>query len=100
MGMNVSGKRMMIGGAAVALLFMLSVPVAEADTWCAASECGKYRQDDSSHQTNDRRGPPHRWKGNHDKQRPRRLSPEERSQLRHDIRNAGREIYPSRRHAE
>ncbi|MDR0380146.1 MAG: hypothetical protein LBI62_09465 [Candidatus Accumulibacter sp.] len=100
--MNVSGKRMMIGSFAVAFLFMLSVPVAKADTWkCTVSECGEYRRDDSSRRADDsRRGPPHRWKGNHDKQRSRRLSPEERSQLRRDIRNAGREIYPPRRHVE
>lgn len=30
-------------------------------------------------------------------QRPQRLSPEERRQLRSDIRDAGREIYPQRR---
>ena len=32
-----------------------------------------------------------------DEQRPQRLSPEERRQLRRDIKDAGREIYPQRR---
>jgi hypothetical protein len=31
-------------------------------------------------------------------QRPRRLSPEERFQLRRDIRDAGRKIYPLHHH--
>jgi hypothetical protein len=42
--------------------------------------------------------PPRRWKGDHGKPRPQRLSPEERSRLRHDIRNAGRKIYSPPHH--
>jgi len=48
-----------------------------------------------SHQNAERQQAPNYQRG--EEQRPQRLSPEERRQLRSDIRDAGREIYPQRR---
>ena len=52
----------------------------EADDRSGGYRGGYYRRDDDR-----------------DMQHHRRLSPEERSQLRRDVRDAGREIYPPRR---
>jgi hypothetical protein len=99
------GKRM-IGGLAIALLSMISMSVAEAGPWGRGvsereqSRQGDYQPGRRGHGPGDRRGSYHqRRDGERDMrpQRPQRLSPEERSQLRRDIKDAGREIYPPRR---
>ncbi|MDR2787530.1 MAG: hypothetical protein LBD06_04060 [Candidatus Accumulibacter sp.] len=96
-----SGKRM-IGGLAIAFLFVMSAPAVEAGPWkYAASEREARRRNDfqpGERRPDDGRGPHYRRNGERDaRPRSHRLSPEERSQLRRDIRDAGREIYPARR---
>ncbi|MDR2112762.1 MAG: hypothetical protein LBQ62_06660 [Candidatus Accumulibacter sp.] len=94
------GKRM-IGGLAIALFTMMSIPAVEADSWKkGSSEREQNRQNEyqpGRRGPGNGRGPHYRRHGERDvQQRPHRLSPEERSQLRRDIKDAGREIYPSR----
>jgi hypothetical protein len=88
-----------IGGLVLVLLSMMSTPASEAAPWkYAASEHEEYRQKSVQRGPGDGRGPHYRRNGRHGMHpRPHRLSPEERSQLRRDIKNAGREIYPERR---
>lgn len=96
MEMN-SGKRM-IGGLALMLLFMMSVPATEAGPWRYVASEHEDRQENVQREPGNGR-PHYRRNGRHDMHpQPRRLSPEERAQLRRDIRNAGKEIYPTRRH--
>jgi hypothetical protein len=94
-----SGKRG-IGGLVIALLFVLPVPAAEAGPWGAGPRHQESRQSDLQPA---RRGSgpgdgqeQHRQRRGEKDMQQRRLSPEERSQLRRDIRDAGREIYPGR----
>ena len=87
-----SGK-WMAGGLALMLLFMMPALAAEADPWkYTASKHEEHRQE------NIRREPGHEQRPHYRRMhpRPQRLSPEERSQLRRDIKNAGKEIYPTR----
>jgi hypothetical protein len=101
-----SGKRMIGGLAAVLFLAVFPQMAEAAPAWRhGPSEREQNRQDFQP----ERRGPGYSRSGEsfrrsgekdaqRDMRRQRRLSPEERSQLRRDIRDAGREIYPSRHH--
>jgi hypothetical protein len=97
-----SGKRM-IGSLAIVLLCAAFAPMAWAGPWkYGVAEREQYRQNDfqpgrRGAEPGDGRGPSYRRHDDRDMQRPQRLSPEERSQLRRDIKDAGREIYPPRR---
>jgi hypothetical protein len=93
-----TGTRL-FGSLAIVFLLAMSMSAAEAEPWRQGpyarernrqSDFQPRRPDDrreSYRQRNDERG----------MQRQHRLSPEERSQLRRDIRDAGKEIYPARR---
>ncbi|MDR3299576.1 MAG: hypothetical protein LBU43_06135 [Candidatus Accumulibacter sp.] len=103
--MNFSKR--MIGGFAIALLFITSIPVAEAGPWGHGvseneqNRQGDYRPARRGSGAGDGQWPYYqRRDGERDarQQRPQRLSPEERSQLRRDIKDAGRKIYPGHRH--
>lgn len=91
-----SGKRV-IGGFAIVLLFVMSVPAANAGPWGFGPKRQEIWQSDLQpvrQGPDEARGPDHRRHGEKDgKHRPRRLSPEEHSQLRRDIKDAGKEIY-------
>jgi hypothetical protein len=95
-----SGKRV-IGGLVVALLFVMSMPAAEAGPWGFGPKRQESWQSDlqpARRGPDETRGPNHRRHGEKDgKQRPRRLSPEEHHQLRRDIKDAGKEIYSGHR---
>jgi hypothetical protein len=92
---NKSSRRV-TGILTVILLMVTAIPSVGAEPWRRSSERRQSwtselqpRQgpdSDSHHQNNEGRSPP----------RLRRLSPEERSQLRRDIKDAGREIYPGK----
>jgi hypothetical protein len=92
------GKWMTGGLALVFSFFMMPAPAAEASPWkYAASEHEEYRQKNVRRKQGEGRGPHYRRDRQRDMpSRPHRLSPEERSQLRRDIEDAGREIYPAR----
>jgi hypothetical protein len=92
--------RRIFGGLAIVLFLAMSVSVAEAEQRRQRSSAREgNRQSDfqpgrpdegrrSSYQRNDERAM---------QRQQHRLSPEERSRLRRDIREAGKEIYPARR---
>ena len=95
------GKRM-IGAIGIALVCALSMPVAQAGSWNfspSVREGG--RQEDFQRQKGSRQAEPgrqnYRREDGRDAQRAQRLSPEERQQLRRDIKDAGRELYRPRR---
>ena len=100
--MLVSGLgRWMIGSFAIVFACLLVVPVANANPWYGY---GYYSVREGEKQAGPRQGrhddarqPPHyqrkhRGEGR-DPQRAQRMSPEERRQLRRDVRDAGREVY-------
>lgn len=94
------GKRM-IGSVAVVMVFALSTPMASASPWSGHPVRDGYPQAEDAGrrpygQDQDRRDYYQRREGR-EGPRPQRLSPEERQQLRRDIKDAGREIYPARR---
>ncbi len=97
-----SGKRM-IGGLAVVLLLAAFPPLADAGPWRYASpqreqsQRNDFQPNRRGPEQGDGRGAYPRRSEDREMQRPQRLSPEERSQLRRDIKDAGREIYPPRR---
>ncbi len=95
------GKRMR-STLAVLLALALSAPAVQADSpwrngWSrnGPGPAG-YENQRASRQDDDRRQYYQRDQGR-DAQRGERLSPEERQQLRRDIKDAGRELYPGRR---
>jgi len=99
-------KRMInggIGGVAAALLACaLLMPQAQAESLSARELREGIRKGSAQNQQQLRnqreaRRPYFQRKEGSDGQRPPRLSPEERRQLRRDIKDAGREIYPPRR---
>ena len=108
--MLVSGLgRWMIGSFAIAFACLLVVPVANADPRHGyggyysvrgeEKQAGPPRQGRQMSKSDDARQPPpphyqrgHRGEGR-GHQRAQRMSPEERRQLRRDVRDAGREIY-------
>jgi hypothetical protein len=95
-----SGKRV-IGGLAAALFCAMFASAAEASPWGFGhkrqeswkSDLQPARQNPESADEQTKHRPRHSKKGMH--QRGRRLSPEEHSQLRRDIKDAGKEIYPA-----
>lgn len=96
----VSVKRMINGCMAIVLSFALVVPFAHANSVSARnfpegnrSGAGQYQQ----HNPRETQRQDFQRKEGSEEQRPQRLSPEERRQLRRDIKDAGREIYPFRR---
>lgn len=90
-----------MGAVAVAFVWAVSVPPVQANPWAGYLVREASRQGGSDGQRGDRQGEERRQSyqrnDGRDAQRPQRLSPEERSQLRRDIKDAGREIYPARR---
>jgi hypothetical protein len=93
----------MIGGLAAVFFLAVLPPAAEAAS--AKRYDSVEREQNRQGFQPERRGPGHsgagesfRRNGERGTHRSRRLSPEERSQLRRDIRNAGREIYLPRHH--
>lgn len=107
-GTRDSHKRI-IGCFAVALACVVAIPAGAADFWpgqgyqlARRGDGGRgddYRQGgrqsrDDGRQQNYQRGQRDDDRG---AQRGQRMSPEERRQLRRDVRDAGREIYPSYR---
>ena len=99
-------KRMIngcIGGVAAALLACaVSIPPAQAEPLSARELREGIRKNNAQNQQQLRnqreaKRPYFQRKEGGDEQRPPRLSPEERRQLRRDIKDAGREIYLQRR---
>jgi hypothetical protein len=95
-----SGKRM-IGGLAAVFFLAALPPAAEAAHWWRNTSLEREQSRPGDFRP-ERRGPGYSMpgKGFHRgwEMQQRRLSPEERFQLRRDIRDAGRKIYPLRRH--
>ena len=93
-------KRMM-GAIGIALVCVLSMPVAQAGQWDfgpLVREGGRqesFQGQKGSRQAEEGRQNYRREDGR-DAQRAQRLSPEERQQLRRDIKDAGREVYRPR----
>lgn len=85
------------GVGALAMLLMLAVPAAQANPWFGQPA----RDGGSQSQRGDRQGDMQRQSFQREEQarnqRSQRMSPEERQQLRRDIRDAGREVYRHRR---
>lgn len=86
------------GGVAVAVVFALVFPLTDA----IAKDIRWLREEQGNAGRDQPRRQPEQWQqrqqsGAETERRPeRRMSPEERRQLRRDIRDAGREIYPRR----
>ena len=94
--MPVSIKQVITGCIAAALV--AAAPIAHAASWGDRLRDGAKqgnRQEQSPDQRDVQRST--RQSGRDEEQRPQRLSPEERRQLRRDIQDAGREIYRPRR---
>ena len=94
----VSIKQMITGCVAAALV--AAAPLAHAAPWGDrllrdGAKQGNRQEQQSADQRDVQRSM--RQSGRGDEQRPQRLSLEERRQLRRDIQDAGREIYPPRR---
>lgn len=99
-----------IGALAMLLLMTMFAPVSMAEPLIRNSTEREHRRADDFRSgwrgPDEGRGPYRRGgrdeardeRGERDAPRPHRLSPEERSRLRRDIRDAGREIYPHRHH--
>ena len=87
------------GGLAVVTMLALALPIADA----YAKDIRWLREEQGNVNREQPRGRPEQWQqgnqqGTGAERRPeRRMSPDERRQLRRDVRDAGREIYPSRR---
>jgi hypothetical protein len=98
-----TGKRL-FGCLAIVFLFMMSLSTAEAEPW----RQGLYARDGNRQDNfqpgrqslapDDRQRPSYQRNDDRGMQRQQqRLSPEERSRLRRDIREAGKDSYPPRR---
>lgn len=87
------------GSVAVVMMLALVFPIADA----YAKDIRWLREEQGNIDREQQRRKPEQWQqdyrqGTGAEPRPeRRMSPEERRQLRRDIRDAGREIYPPRR---
>jgi len=87
------------GSVAVVTMLALVLPIADA----SAKDIRWLREEQGNVNREQPRGRPEQWQqgnqqGTGAERRPeRRMSPDERRQLRRDVRDAGREIYPSRR---
>jgi uncharacterized membrane protein len=90
-----------MGAVAVAFVWALSVPAVQANPWAGYLVREANRQGGNDGQRGVQQGAERRQSlqrnDGREAQRPQRLSPEERTQLRRDIKDAGREIYPARR---
>ena len=99
----VFAKRMTGGGVAAVLVLALLSPLAQAAPpndreWREGIRKGNNTQQQSStYEQRDAKRPYFQRRENGEEQRPPRLSPDERRQLRRDIKDAGREIYLPRR---
>lgn len=98
----VFAKRMTGAGIAAVLALALLAPVAHAAPlnereWREEMRKGNARPQAPSYEQRDARRPYFQRRENGEEQRPARLSPDERRQLRRDIRDAGREIYLPKR---
>ena len=95
------GKRMM-GAIGIALVCALNMPVAQAGSWNFSplvrdgSRQEGYQGQKGNRQAEERRQYNQRDDGR-EVRRAQRMSPEERQQLRRDIKDAGREVYTPRR---
>jgi hypothetical protein len=100
-----NSRRQMLAESLVVLLLTFVPAVSEAAPWGDGGRHSRNMQEDFQPErrgeADDRsggyRGGYYRRDDDRDMQHHRRLSPEERSQLRRDVRDAGREIYPPRR---
>ena len=93
-------KRMINGGMAAVLALALVVPFAHANLVSVRNVREGNRQGTGQYQQHNPREVQRQEfqrKEGGEEQRAQRLSPEERRQLRRDIKDAGREIYPPRR---
>ena len=94
-------NRYMIGAVAMVLAWSLWMAVVHASPGFVFAAREGNRQDGHSERRQFRQQEERRehWQreDRREGQRPQRLSPDERRQLRRDIRDAGREIYPARR---
>ena len=98
----VFAKRMTGGGVAAVLVLALLSPLAQAAPpndreWREGIRKGNAQQQASTYEQRDAKRPYFQRRENGEEQRPPRLSPDERRQLRRDIKDAGREIYLPRR---
>ena len=91
----VSVKRMINGCMTAVLALALVVPFAHANSLNDRNVREGKRPGAGQYQQRNPREAQRKEGG--EEQRAQRLSPEERRQLRRDIKDAGREIYPSRR---
>lgn len=87
----------MIGSLVVTLLLAVSTPEALAGPWGGYGAREGNQQGRQEQRQGGGQRPDYQRDDRRDAQRPQRMSPEERSQLRRDVRDAGREIYPPRR---
>ena len=96
---RLSLKRMIGGVMAAVLALALCPSLAGAQTSTAAEAREKPRQGgiQATPQRNPREAKRPYTKRSGEAPRPQRMSPEERRQLRRDVKDAGREIYPPRR---
>ena len=100
-----NSRRQMLAESLAVLLLTLVPAVGEAAPWGDGGRHSRNMQDDfqperrgeSDDRAGGYRGGSYRRDDDREMQRYQRLSPEERSQLRRDVRDAGREIYPPRR---
>ncbi len=95
-------KRMIKGGIAAVLVLALVIPLTHANAQNNREIREGVRRGGAQDQLQPRypreeRRPYFQRNEGGEAQRPQRLSTEERRQLRRDIKDAGREIYPSRR---
>lgn len=101
---TMNSRRRMLAKSLVVLLLTLAPALAEAAPWGDGGRHSRNMQDgfqperrgEADERPDGYRGGYHRRDDDQDMRRHRRLSPEERSQLRRDVRDAGREIYPPR----
>ncbi len=95
-------SKRMISAISIALVWTLSMSAAQAGPWNygpsvrEGSRQESYPGQRGGRQSDDRRQSYQREEGR-DARRAQRMSPEERQQLRRDIRDAGREVYSPRR---
>ncbi len=93
-------SRRLIGRIAAVIALALTITVAHANPWQAYPMREENRQPDSqrrqSSRQNELRGQDYQREERREMQRSR-LSPEERRQLRRDVREAGKELYIPRR---
>ncbi|GHU05426.1 hypothetical protein FACS1894158_08190 [Betaproteobacteria bacterium] len=97
-----TGKRL-FGRLAIVFLFMMSMSAVEAEPWRSGPYVREGNRQDNFQPGRQSLAPDNRQRPSYQRNDDRgvqrqqqRLSPEERSRLRRDIREAGKEIYPPR----